>query len=448
MIMALLYAPHDFHTAMHIINTAGWDTDCNSGNVGCLVAIINGLGCFENGPDWLGPLADRAIISSADGGYSMNSCTRIAYDLTNLGRQLANAAPLSAPKHGAQCHFSLTGGVQGFQATRNALNPSIVEVQQGVDETGRPGLHIHLRGLTHAVPAAEVLTQVFTPPELVSAPTYDLMATPLVNPGQTIKAVCRAERTNTAAVAAQIRIKAYGPNDGLLTFDGPSITIQPGDERIVEWVVPDALDSQPIQKLGVALAAPEGCFHGVVWVDSLSWSGAPRVSIRKPSNAPGHLWHRAWVHGADHFFHSSPLDPFHIAQDHGEGIITFGTRDWTDYRVLVPRLTVRLATPAGLAVRVQGLRRYYALVFKRNGRVALIKARDEARIEIASADFDWEFDVGYQVSVEVRGSRLTASVTGGPVVEATDGAYVDGGIGLVAVDGSVSANRFDVSPIN
>ncbi|KAI0124854.1 ADP-ribosylation/Crystallin J1 [Xylariales sp. AK1849] len=39
MIMALIYGGHNFHEAIHIINTCGWDTDCNSGNVGCLVAI-------------------------------------------------------------------------------------------------------------------------------------------------------------------------------------------------------------------------------------------------------------------------------------------------------------------------------------------------------------------------------------------------------------------------
>ena len=94
MIMALLYGGHDFHTAMHIINTSGWDTDCNSGNIGCLVAIMHGLSAFEGGPDWRGPLADRALISSADGGYSMNNAARLAYDVANFGLQLAGKAAL------------------------------------------------------------------------------------------------------------------------------------------------------------------------------------------------------------------------------------------------------------------------------------------------------------------------------------------------------------------
>ena len=57
---------------MKIVNTAGWDTDCNSGNVGCLIGVMHGLKGLEGGPDWRGPLADRALISASDGGYAVN----------------------------------------------------------------------------------------------------------------------------------------------------------------------------------------------------------------------------------------------------------------------------------------------------------------------------------------------------------------------------------------
>ena len=43
MIMALLYAPNDFSKAQTIVCTSGWDTDCNAGNVGCLMGAMLGL---------------------------------------------------------------------------------------------------------------------------------------------------------------------------------------------------------------------------------------------------------------------------------------------------------------------------------------------------------------------------------------------------------------------
>ena len=70
-LLSLLYGEDDFATALMIANTSGWDTDCNSGNVGCLMGIKNGLEGIDAGPDWRGPVADRLLVSSADGSRSV-----------------------------------------------------------------------------------------------------------------------------------------------------------------------------------------------------------------------------------------------------------------------------------------------------------------------------------------------------------------------------------------
>ncbi|KAL1981939.1 hypothetical protein VTN96DRAFT_2003 [Rasamsonia emersonii] len=453
-ILALLYGGHDFHTAMHIVNTCGWDTDCNSGNVGCLVAIMHGLDAFEGGPDWRGPVADRIMISSADGGYSINNAARIAYDIANLGCQLAGEAPLPAPKDGAQFHFTLPGSVQGFQVTRHALLPDLVRVEQALDDEKRPGLAIRLHGLTDAVDSVEALTPTFTPVEAVDTKTYELMASPLVYPGQRVEAVVRAEKTNTAPVNARLRLKVYGPDDDLHTAAGPSVSLHPGQEETLAWIIPDCWDSQPIQQLGLALCVPDGGrrVDGTVWLDRLGWKGAPRQTLKRPVAKPqeGHFWHRAWVNGASTFQTELPGSGFCIAQDSGEGIIAYGTREWKDYVVSVPRLIVNLGTVAGVAVRVQGLNRYYAVMLLSGPprRIALVKARDEQRAELASAPFDWTLDTAYEVTVSVEGNAITGRLENwGPVLQAVDGEYAGGGIGLVVTDGSVVADQFDIAPV-
>src|SRR5208283_799288 len=89
MIMAALYAPDDFSRAETIVCTSGWDTDCNAGNVGCLLGAMLGLDGLEAGRDWRGPVADRMLISSADGGGAINDAVRVTYRLVDLGRRLA-----------------------------------------------------------------------------------------------------------------------------------------------------------------------------------------------------------------------------------------------------------------------------------------------------------------------------------------------------------------------
>ena len=448
MVMALLYGGGNFHEAMHIINTCGWDTDCNSGNVGCLVALMHGLSAFEGGPDWRGPVADRALISTADGGYSINNAARISIDIANLGRKLAGQPPVDPPKDGAQFHFTLPGSVQGFQA-----DASPVKVEQGVDGEGRPGLAIRLANPPAEGVQAEVLTQVFTPKEVLNMlPVYPLMASPLVYPGQKVRAVVRADSkaAPTAPVKCNLRLKAYGKDDELVTVDGPGVQLPSGKAETLEWTIPDTLDSQPIQQLGVVVSSayPAG---GTVWLDSLGWSGVPNTVLRRPSTRPCDFWTRAWVNAADDF-HKFMTHSFCVAKNNGEGIVSTGTRDWTDYKAVVSKFKVTIGDFAGVAVRVQGLNRYYALVLKKDKtgarRAVLVKARDEQRVELASVDFDWKLDDAYEVTVVVQGARIQGAI-GGKTVEATDSgekAFSGGGVGFVVADGSLSADSIAVSP--
>src|SRR5882757_2025355 len=99
-VLALLYGAGDWDESMMIVNTCGWDTDCNSGNLGCLLGIRNGLSGFEGRHDWRGPVADRIYVSTADGGRSITDVPAEAVRIVNVGRALAGAtsiAPKGAP---------------------------------------------------------------------------------------------------------------------------------------------------------------------------------------------------------------------------------------------------------------------------------------------------------------------------------------------------------------
>lgn len=444
MIMTVLYASDDFDEAMHIINTCGWDTDCNSGNVGCLVAIMLGLSAFEGPFDWRGPLADRALISSADGGYSINNAARISYNIANVGRRLAGHEELEPPKGGAQFHFSLPGSTQGFQLSW----PSDIErgasatLQQRVDISHGPGLAIDVENLGEEQGQLEALTPTFTPKEVLQMKTYELMASPLVYPGQTVTAKIRP--SGVGEVVVGLRLKVYSQHDDLVTVDGPSSVLTPGEEHPLTWTVPDEMDSQPIQKIGIVISSgTSSSFSGTIWLDSLSWTGVPNMVIRPPLQKPCEFWHQAWVNGVDTFSSWA----FIIAQGQGEGIIIHGTRELANYCVTVPNFMIKFGGPAGLAIRVQGLNRYYALFFAADRRrIALVKALDEERIELTSMEFSWELDRNYRVTLSASGDVIRARVDD-VELQAVDGQYGGGGIGLVATDGCVSADCFIVAPV-
>ncbi|HUF39144.1 MAG TPA: ADP-ribosylglycohydrolase family protein [Anaerolineales bacterium] len=96
-ILALLYGAGDFCESLAIATTSGWDTDCNAGNLGCLLGIRNGLAGFEGGPDWRGPVGDRLYLPTADGGRAITDAVAETYRLVNNARALWDLPPL-APK--------------------------------------------------------------------------------------------------------------------------------------------------------------------------------------------------------------------------------------------------------------------------------------------------------------------------------------------------------------
>jgi ADP-ribosylglycohydrolase len=440
-ILALLYSRGDFHQAMKIVNTSGWDTDCNSGNVGCLIGVMHGLKSLEGGPDWRGPLADQALISASDGGYAVNDAARLAYDIANLGRQLANLAPLPPPKEGAQFHFTLPGSVQGFRAERDSVQPDLLSIEQ-VDRSGRPALALRFKSLARGRTAA-ALTPTFSPPNVDEMRTYHLLASPRVYSGQTIKAHAIADIANTSTVSAALRIKVYGRDDHLVDYDSQSVALAPGANGVLSWTIPD-LDGQPIQQIGVCLTSAGPGADGVVWLDYLGWSGTPRLKLRRPKE-PNTFWRQSWVNNVSSFgdnFHSA----FHLSQDRGSGIIIHGTREWTDYRVS-SAVTVHLGASAGLAVRVQGLRRYYALLLEADDRVRLVKIRDDERTVLAEAPCRWILEKAVALELEVRGAKITGTVDGSIVLRATDSSakpFENGGVGLVITEGALSADQIDI----
>lgn len=449
MIMAIAYAGNDFDEAMHIINTSGWDTDCNAGNVGCLVALISGLPSFDVAKyDWRGPLADRALLSTAEPGYSINDAARIAINISNMARRLAGEEPAPAPKDGAQFHFTLPGSVQGFQVFNSAT--SVAEesraVRQGEDEFGRTGLGIHLAEVDTSTAGngnpIEVSTPVFGSYDEIRMTWYQYMGTPLLYPGQKLRAKVR--RSGSGSVNVALRLQVYARDDKLKSIDGPLATLASGEEQTISWTIPDEMDGQPICRVGLTVERT-GAETGTVWLDSLGWDSAPRLTLHRPSE-PGEAWFRSWINGASKLHSSFPSHSLIVSQNTGEGIAIYGTREWRDYRVSAPKLKVSLGAPAGIAARVQGLNRYYALVLTSGNSVAIIRAHDEERTVIASVKMSWSWDEEFDMTLEVRGNMIKGKVNE-VVVTAQDDTYDKGAIGLVVTEGTICIHTIHVTPL-
>ena len=165
-----------------------------------------------------------------------------------------------------------------------------------------------------------------------------------------------------------------------------------------------------------------------------------------PQEDGGTLWRRAWVNALDQLHHYGSA-PFRLVQNHGTGMIIQGTREWADYRVSA-ELAPQLAAGFGLAARVQGLARYYALMLGADGRAWLVKALDGERV-LAERAYAWELEHDYALELRVEGARVQALVGGELLFDIVDGdrPLLGGAVGLICQEGNVLGGPVTVAPL-
>ena len=444
-ICALAHSGGEFARAMTVINTAGWDTDSNAGNVGAIAGVRGGLAGIDAGStcgrDWRGPVADRMYLPSADGGATITDAAREALTLAALGRARHGEEPV-VPKGGARFHFALAGSVQGFRPD----DPAAPVVNTGGELE-----------IPYGDRVATVTTPTFIPPDAEADPIYGLQACPTLYPGQRLRAAVRAP-VGSGPIACRLVVRAYSANDRLDTYGSDAVELPPGGGAELAWTVP-ATGNQPIAAVGVEVVSNGR--PGVAYLDHLTWDGTPDVTLTRPatnndadamangarpSSRAGAMWRRAWVDATDRFDARWP-EPFRLVQNRGTGLLIQGTRDWRDYAVDAD-VTPHLADAVGLAARVHGLRRYYAVELVDRDVVRLVRMAGECTV-LAAAPFAWSFGETYRLRLEVDGDRISAAVDDLEISSIDPAGRLDcGSVALLITQGRTATTAVRVHPIN
>jgi hypothetical protein len=271
---------------------------------------------------------------------------------------------------------------------------------------------------------------------------YSLLASPTLYPGQTVRTALIADRKNSGLVSVGIQLQVYGEEDRPVVIQGPRQNLPPGEIIHLQWQLPE-LGGAPIAQVGISISSHEPA-QGVIHLDYLSWDGSPSVTFRRPI-APASMWKRQWVNAAD-FFEDKFGEAFRLIQNRGRGLLITGTREWKDYSVETT-LTPHLVRAFGLAARVQGLERYYAVLLSAQNMVKLIKRLD-GEIILAEEAFIWDFDRAYHFQIAVRDNLILVSVDGALLFEVKDSdrPISSGGIALVCEEGCIGTDEVSVRP--
>lgn len=426
-LLAFLMAGDDFGRSLKIATTAGWDTDCNAGNVGCLNAIRLGLPALDNGPDLRGPVSDFMYVVTADGAAGITDAVQQARGIITAANAL-NDEPANGiqPRYG----FEFAGSSQGF-----ALCPRHEGRQAalGLSNANGDGLTVALKGLSLGV-TGSVSTPVFVEPFAASS-SFAMVASPTLYPGQTVTATLDLP----AGVKARLYALIYDRDDTIQRIEGDW-----SDSATLSWTVPST-NGLPLYRLGVEF----GCdtrFDGQASIRSIDWSGAPAaydidgMLVKSIWNLTP-FWTRAWVSSAKHF---APDFKYTLCFSHPfeNGVATTGSRDWDDYSV-ESSLDYSINEGAGLVARSRGHRRYYAGMLK--GDEALIVKRYDDEVTVLSRQKVAVGAVGKRdLKLSLNGKSIAFMVDGVAAGQANDHSFTSGSAGFIVEKGTIVADGFHI----
>ena len=154
------------------------------------------------------------------------------------------------------------------------------------------------------------------------------------------------------------------------------------------------------------------------------------------------MWRRAWVPAVDRFESGWP-EAYRLVQNRGRGLLIQGTREWDDYEVAA-KLRPKAVAAAGLAARVQGLRRYYALLLYEEA-ARLVKVLDGETV-LAEAPLARRYGASYDLRLRVEGGTIVGSVDGDLELAFDDvhRPLTGGAVAFVCEQGSMTSERVTV----
>ena len=435
MVMAWSYAPDDFRRAQAIINTAGWDTDCNAANVGSVMGIKVGLARINADYDFQSPFADRMLLPTAEGARLTTDCLQEALRIARVGRTIMGWPQKEPPKGGAWHHFCLPGSQHGYMVERTDQGtPGTGSVANVEGPKGTRLYEIAYREVAPNHPV-RVSTPLFAEP---AASGYSIVGTPKLYAGQTVTLEGAAGKCNGPA---SIRLFARcfsgegDSNRATLTklIYGEPIRLEAGMPFTLTLPVPGERGF-PVKDIGVEITGGPAA-SGSVTVDRVTFGGSPdlRIPDELPRTAGGAVL--GWVVDADRVIGRFPQNPHpmtHFGKDEGRGVLVTGTDDWTDYTIS-SRFTIVLADAGGLIARYQGLQRFIALVKTRDALALVLNFYGET--VLAEVPCVWEAGDLHDLALIVKGTKITARLDGEKVLSASDDRLGCGGAGFVVENG-------------
>ena len=429
-IMALLYGNRQFDRTIEIATMAGWDTDCNAGNVGTILGVACGIDGIPR--RYLDPINDGIVCSGISGYLNILDVPSFCREVALLGYRIAGEeapAQLTASYRPGEVNFdfSLPGSTHNIRVSNSYFCRAVHATAPDGNEALRITMDRMVRG-----DQCRVFYKPFYTRADFSDERYSPVFSPTVYPGQTVFYQLYLDQWNGIELPAVIPyVRAC--RDGKLYTQG-YFPLKQGDWTALSFTVPD-LSGDVCDEVGFIIESAsrdKQKLLGNLYLREFRVFGKSRYTLsmakaRREFAAitPFSMDGGAWTAENGSLF----------LMNIGRAMAYTGNYYARNYRIQAS-VTPLNGESHLLVCRAQGAMRSYAAGLAADGKAVITKNDFGYRI-LEECDFEWKKGTTYQLEIACEDSRITLSIDGKAIMTVTDDSFLSGMFGF----GSLSMGR-------
>lgn len=445
MVMSMLYGEGDFSRTICICNMCGWDTDCNVGNVGTIMGVLAGLEGIET--RWRLRINDAYAASTVIGTRNFLDVPWCAQYIAALGYRIAGEEvperwkPFISTK-GIHYHFEFPGSTHGFTVHDETgrlgerLQATLTQTNENA-ASGEGALRVVVTSLNGHDRYAVARRTHFRPEDFQNS-RYDPSFSPLVYPGQTIRAKVKRAEDGIQCMAAMY---AFDANSGQ-TLRAEDIAV--GDDWTQLCFRIPAGKGICIDEVGVSVYAKEGWDSlSVILLDEFVVEGDADYGLdfSKERNEYWHSHHQE----VSQFTYLRGIWKLEDGQLVGTGAAFAeaytGSIDWTDID-FTATITPLVPGRVGIGFRVQGAMRSYCAALE-DGRLRLMKNVNGEYRTLQEIPFVYAAGTPSTLQIVCEGADIRIYERDRMIIDYTDreNPYLSGCVGGILANGGRAAYR-------
>lgn len=413
-IMALLYSEGNFNKGIEIATLAGWDTDCNAGNVGVILGVLGGLDAID--PCYTEPLHDVSILSGVSGDLNICDMPSLARRIAKRGYELLALTPpawLDKPNQGLHFDFEMPTSTHGFRVSRGFVLQ--VSNSNAIAYSGKRSLQVVFNRLQKGLEARLYFKTFYVRSEFEDG-RYSPVFAPRACPGQVFSLQLYMEKWSGAE---PLRIRpyvrtAFDEKD----YEGEDFVIANNQWNALSFVLPD-VDGGIIAEVGLKVISDSANIGepsrdlGRFFLDDVTVSGEASYSIdfEKCHVELGNL--TPFSHNRGQW--TAEDKRIHVVSPDTTQSFTgaYETRDLVLTAHVIP-----VSGGACLLVRGLGTLRHVLVGFIEPGKAGILLGKRGCYATLCNADFPWEPHRTYVLTAIAKGDTVSLSIDGQVILHA------------------------------